>query len=119
MTVWKSIPSWFKLANYDKAENFDAKKWYLEILNRVFEPIKFEDKIESIEYIKNYTFFSNKQSQHIWTKDMTNNEAQFEKRLFDVFTSDAVSVKELNESTAYGFFLDSDKKKKLKKILLN
>lgn len=115
MKVWKTIPSWFRLANYDRSVNFDAEKWYLEIVNRVVEPVKFEDKIESIEYIKNYTFFSNNQSEYISTKDMTNDEAELEIRLFDVFTSNAVSVKELNESTAYDFFLGSDKKEEIEK----
>ena len=133
MKVWKSIPSWFRLDNYDKSINFTAKEWYVEIMSRIWYtnqvyhnvPYPEDRKNKSLEYIKNYTFFSRKESEYIYTSDITDDDAEFLRELelrklelreyFATKTFSANNVKELNELTAYSFFLDSDKKEEIEK----
>lgn len=93
MKIIKEIPDWFKLENYNRAESFTACEWHGEINKRL------NYSIHTIEFIKKYTFFSNKESAHLWREDLDMGIKENKDKAIYFLTSNAVCIRERRELT--------------------
>ncbi|RFC36934.1 MAG: hypothetical protein DID90_2727553595 [Candidatus Nitrotoga sp. LAW] len=112
MDVWKSIPSWFKLDNYDHCANYSSLDWANELIMRCGSNIAGGELSELdkqiVEHIKN-NGLSIRGKSYCYSEELKklyeDNPSTYKKTRF--------AVTNLSQITAYSFFLDANNKEKI------
>jgi len=116
MEVWKTIPSWFKLSNYDDCASFTSAQWLNELSMRLIyiQRKHFEngaptsDSRQLVDHIKTNGLVS-KMKPYSYSKDLKELLRQPE----NTYQENRASVRNLSQRTAYGFFLDANNKEEI------
>ncbi|RFC32899.1 MAG: hypothetical protein DID92_2727745131 [Candidatus Nitrotoga sp. SPKER] len=118
MAAWKTIPSWFKLENYDDCANFDLFEWVSELRDRWITatavPGSGYDPEGLFDHAKDKIFDHIKYNGLLGKREpLKYKYPELLRRHESAYQTNQCVVKNLSQQTAYSFFLDADNKEEI------